>query len=46
MNASKPASPNDTYGADQHGLICGFVFGPDGIGRSLGGEQALHWLAD
>jgi zinc transporter len=44
MNASKPISPSDTYGADQHGLICGFAFGPDGVGRSLGAEQALQWL--
>ncbi len=45
MNASKPSTPGDTYGADQHGLICGFVFGPDGVGRTLGAEQALQWLA-
>ena len=45
MNASKQTIPSDTYGADQHGLICGFVFGPDGVGRSLGTEQALQWLA-
>ena len=45
MNLSKTNTPSDTYGADQHGLICGFVFGPDGVGRSLGTEQALQWLA-
>jgi zinc transporter len=38
-------SPSETYGADQHGLICGFVFGPDGVGRSVGAEEALQWLA-
>lgn len=35
-----------TYGADQHGLICGFVFSNDGVGQTISAEQALLRLAD
>ncbi len=35
-----------TYGADPHGLICGFRFGADGVGHAITTEQALAWLAD
>jgi len=44
MTDYRPPSPSDTYGADQHGLICGFVFGADGIGQAIGAEQVLLWL--
>ena len=39
-------TPTENYGADQHGLICGFVFSSDGVGKSIGADQALQWLAD
>jgi zinc transporter len=33
-----------SYGSDQHGLICGYVFsGADG-GRDIGLDEALQWL--
>lgn len=38
-------NPTDTYGADQHGLICGFAFSNNGIGQAIGADQALQWLA-
>jgi zinc transporter len=37
-------NPSETYGADQHGLICGFVFSHGGVGQALRTEQALDWL--
>lgn len=33
------------YGADASGLICGFRFGPDGRGLSVGAGEAIDWLA-
>ena len=39
-------NPTETYGADQRGLICGFVFSNDGVGQAIGADQALHWLSD
>ncbi|MEI7514614.1 MAG: transporter [Betaproteobacteria bacterium] len=39
-------TPTKTYGADQHGLICGFAFSVDGIGQAIGADLALQWLAD
>jgi zinc transporter len=33
-----------SYGSDQHGLICGYVFGGDGAGRDIGLAQAWEWL--
>ncbi len=38
-----PAISN--YGADASGLICGFRFGPDGRGLSVGAGEAIDWLA-
>ena len=32
------------YGTDQHGMICGFVMGPDSRARELGSEEAAEWL--
>ena len=39
-------NPTETYGADQRGLICGFVFSNDGVGQAISTDQALHWLSD
>jgi len=38
-------TPTETYGADLHGLICGFVFGPNGVGQPLEADQAVQGLA-
>jgi zinc transporter len=46
MNEKNGQNPRETYGADTHGLICGFVFGPDGVAKALDAQQALHWLAN
>lgn len=32
------------YGSDQHGLICGYLFGAAGSGRDIGLDEALGWL--
>lgn len=32
------------YGGDEAGLICGFMFGPDGLGRPLDSAAAARWL--
>lgn len=43
----KPAQhPPETYGADTHGLVCGFLFGPDGMGQALEAQAALQCLAN
>jgi len=34
-----------SYGADQSGLIYGYVFSTDGIGRLVNTDQAMDWLA-
>ena len=34
-----------SYGADQSGLIYGYVFSADGVGRPLNTDQAADWLA-
>lgn len=43
-----PTSPSDirpnTYGADSHGLICGFHFGADHQSQQITAEQALELL--
>src|SRR5687768_14462770 len=33
-----------SYGADQHGLICGYRFAPAGNGQPLDLAQAAEWL--
>ncbi|HSV60779.1 MAG TPA: transporter [Variovorax sp.] len=38
------ASTAANYGGDEAGLICGFLFGADGIGRPLGSSAAARWL--
>jgi len=45
MNSVQPNPPRGTYGADQHGLICGFAFGSDGIGQPVEADQAVQQLA-
>lgn len=39
-------TPIETYGADQHGLICGFFFSNDGVAQAIGADQSLQWLAN
>jgi zinc transporter len=34
-----------TYGADAHGLICGFLFGSDHLGQQISVEKALGFLS-
>lgn len=33
-----------SYGADASGMICSFVFSPDGPGRTIDHEQIITWL--
>jgi len=33
------------YGADQSGLVYGYVFSADGVGRPVNTDQAVDWLA-
>ncbi|MEO8807347.1 MAG: transporter [Burkholderiaceae bacterium] len=33
-----------TYGAQLHGLICGYLFAPEECGRPLGLAEAIEWL--
>lgn len=35
-----------SYGADDNGLVCGYLFTPNEPGRALTAEEALAWLAD
>ncbi|APW38246.1 magnesium transporter CorA [Rhodoferax koreense] len=43
MPAAHPLT--NTYGSDQHGLICGFVFEPGRPGRPIALSDAATWLA-
>jgi zinc transporter len=36
---------NPTFGTDPSGLICGFLFGPDGSGLAMDTRSALEWIA-
>ena len=36
---------NPTFGTDPSGLICGFLFGPDGSGLPMDTSSALAWIA-
>ncbi len=40
-----PAPHASPYGADSSGLICGYRFGPDGLGLAVGSDDAMDWLA-
>lgn len=42
-NSHSDVRPN-TYGADSHGLICGFHFGADHLGQQINVEKALDFL--
>ena len=33
-----------TYGSDQAGLVCGYLFQPGEAGRAIGSNEALDWL--
>ncbi|MGY4829650.1 transporter [Sphaerotilaceae bacterium SBD11-9] len=39
------STPLSTYGADEAGLICGFLFEPGQAAVELGSAQAAQWLA-
>lgn len=36
--------PQSTYGSDEVGLVCGYVFEDGGQGRPVGAAEALAWL--
>ena len=36
--------PDSTYGSDEAGLVCGYLFAPDQTGRTLASEAAVEWL--
>ena len=37
---------NPTYGTDPSGLICGFLFDPDGNGHAMDTSSALAWITN
>ncbi len=37
--------PESSYGSDEAGLICGYVFDPGGCGRSIDSKEALELLS-
>ena len=39
-----PKSPQISYGSDASGLICGYVFSPDGTSRAIDSAAAAEWL--
>ena len=43
--ADEAALGRTGYGGDEHGLICGYLLGPDRPGREIRCEQALQWQA-
>lgn len=45
MTVSLPL-PNPPYGADPHGLICGYCFEDDGPARPIESTEALQWLSN
>jgi len=44
MNSPSPMN-QPAYGADQHGLICGYRFGHDGPAQALDSQAAASWIA-
>ena len=40
------AGTNASYGSDQNGLVCGYQFSQDGIGRPIGADEAVTRLND
>lgn len=43
VNMSHEAATMARYGGDEHGLICGYILGPDRPGQEVRCEQALRW---
>ncbi|MDM0113094.1 transporter [Variovorax sp. J22R133] len=43
--ANFPDAIAANYGGDEAGLICGFLFGADGVGKPLTSAAAADWLA-
>jgi zinc transporter len=41
-----PSRSLSPYGADAHGLVYGYAFGPGRAGQLIDGDQALHFLHD
>ena len=39
-----PTALSSSYGADEHGLICGYLFGGEGPAQSVGSEEAAERL--
>ncbi|WKB51821.1 transporter [Eleftheria terrae] len=37
-------TPNASYGCDEHGLVCGYLFEPGQPGRPIGSAEAPPWL--
>lgn len=48
MTTTAPLSPYTpgAYGADQHGLICGYRFDGDAAPVEIGSDEARRWLAE
>lgn len=46
MNELPSPAAHSHYGADQKGLICGFVFGRDGVGQPVEVDRAAQHLAE
>jgi zinc transporter len=46
LPATFPDAGASNYGGDEAGLICGFLFAADGIGRPLTSAGAVQWLED
>ena len=36
--------PESTYGSDEAGLVCGYLFEPGQAGRAVGSEDVITWL--
>ena len=36
--------PESTYGSDEAGLVCGYLFAPEAKGRPLDSEAAVEWV--
>ena len=36
---------SDTYNAQQSGIIYGYIFAPEKVGRAIGVDEALQWLS-
>ncbi|KQP44208.1 transporter [Pseudorhodoferax sp. Leaf274] len=45
MDSDQQTEPT-RYGADAHGLVCGYRFDADTAAQPLGSDEAAQWLAD